>query len=87
MFVIPLMPGFLVYILVTGLQVTRDINGWQPGPIGQRGRIADNIRFVDLLDTTCLLDLQKGEEDSGRNKKLKPTTYINHMRVILIFDI
>jgi hypothetical protein len=32
--IIPSMPGFLVYVLVTG-----DIHGWQPGPIGQVGRI------------------------------------------------
>jgi hypothetical protein len=31
---IPSMPGFLIYVLVTG-----DIHGWQPGPIGQAGRI------------------------------------------------
>lgn len=30
----PSMPGFIVYVLVTG-----DIHGWQPGPIGQSGRI------------------------------------------------
>lgn len=28
------MPGFVIYVLVTG-----DIHGWQPGPIGQVGRI------------------------------------------------
>lgn len=28
------MPGFIIYVLVTG-----DIHGWQPGPIGQAGRI------------------------------------------------
>jgi hypothetical protein len=33
-FLFPLMPGIVVYILVTG-----DIHGWQPGPIGQVGRI------------------------------------------------
>jgi hypothetical protein len=32
--IIPSLPGFLVYVLVTG-----DIHGWQPGPIGQVGRI------------------------------------------------
>lgn len=32
--IIPSIPGFLVYVLVTG-----DIHGWQPGPIGQVGRI------------------------------------------------
>jgi len=30
----PSMPGFFLYVLVTG-----DIHGWQPGPIGQAGRI------------------------------------------------
>lgn len=34
LFMIPSIPGFLVYVLVTG-----DIHGWQPGPIGQVGRI------------------------------------------------
>jgi len=34
LFIIPSIPGFLVYVLVTG-----DIHGWQPGPIGQVGRI------------------------------------------------
>lgn len=38
MFMLPLMPGFLVYVLVTG-----DIHGWQPGPIGQGGRIIVTI--------------------------------------------
>ncbi len=28
------MPGFLLYVIVTG-----DIHGWQPGPIGQLGRV------------------------------------------------
>lgn len=28
------MPGFVLYVLVTG-----DIHGWQPGPIGQLGRV------------------------------------------------
>lgn len=32
--IVPSIPGFLVYVLVTG-----DIHGWQPGPIGQVGRI------------------------------------------------
>jgi hypothetical protein len=32
--IIPSMPGFLIYVVVTG-----DIHGWQPGPIGQSGRI------------------------------------------------
>ena len=32
--IIPSMPGFLIYVLTTG-----DIHGWQPGPIGQSGRI------------------------------------------------
>ena len=32
--IIPSMPGFILYALVTG-----DIHGWQPGPIGQVGRI------------------------------------------------
>src|SRR4051794_10425853 len=32
--IIPSMPGFILYVLVTG-----DIHGWQPGPIGQVGRI------------------------------------------------
>ncbi len=34
LFIIPSMPGFIIYVLVTG-----DIHGWQPGPIGQAGRI------------------------------------------------
>jgi hypothetical protein len=34
LFIIPSMPGFIVYVLVTG-----DIHGWQPGPIGEAGRI------------------------------------------------
>lgn len=34
MLIIPSMPGFIIYVLVTG-----DIHGWQPGPIGQAGRI------------------------------------------------
>ncbi|MEO9805784.1 MAG: hypothetical protein ABJF04_21180 [Reichenbachiella sp.] len=29
-----LLPGLILYVLVTG-----DIHGWQPGPIGERGRI------------------------------------------------
>lgn len=29
-----LMPGFILYVIVTG-----DIHGWQPGPIGQSGRV------------------------------------------------
>jgi hypothetical protein len=33
-FMLPLFPGFIIYTLVTG-----DIHGWQPGPIGQWGRI------------------------------------------------
>ena len=37
-FMVPLMPGYLIYILVTG-----DIHGWQPGPIGQSGRIIVTI--------------------------------------------
>jgi hypothetical protein len=32
--IIPSMPGFILYVLLTG-----DIHGWQPGPIGQAGRI------------------------------------------------
>ena len=32
--IIPSMPGFILYVLITG-----DIHGWQPGPIGQAGRI------------------------------------------------
>lgn len=31
---LPSMPGFILFVLVTG-----DIHGWQPGPIGQAGRI------------------------------------------------
>lgn len=31
---LPSMPGFILYVLLTG-----DIHGWQPGPIGQAGRI------------------------------------------------
>lgn len=31
---IPSIPGYLVYMLITG-----DIHGWRPGPIGQVGRI------------------------------------------------
>ena len=31
----PLLPGYMVYILVTG-----DIHGWKPGPIGFDGRVA-----------------------------------------------
>ncbi len=34
LFIIPSIPGFLVYVMVTG-----DIHGWQPRPIGQVGRI------------------------------------------------
>jgi hypothetical protein len=34
LFIIPSIPGFIIYVLVTG-----DIHGWQPGPIGQAGRI------------------------------------------------
>ena len=33
-FVLPLLPGYLVYIITTG-----DIHGWRPGPIGVSGRI------------------------------------------------
>lgn len=33
--IIPSIPGFIIYVLVTG-----DIHGWQPGPIGQVGRIS-----------------------------------------------
>jgi hypothetical protein len=29
-----LFPGFIIYIISTG-----DIHGWQPGPIGQLGRV------------------------------------------------
>lgn len=29
-----LMPGIFLYVIVTG-----DIHGWQPGPIGQSGRV------------------------------------------------
>ena len=29
-----LMPGFILYVIVTG-----DIHGWQPGPIGQYRRV------------------------------------------------
>lgn len=32
--VLPSMPGFILYVLLTG-----DIHGWQPGPIRQAGRI------------------------------------------------
>ena len=32
--VLPLLPGYLVYIITTG-----DIHGWRPGPIGVSGRI------------------------------------------------
>ncbi|HSY60595.1 MAG TPA: hypothetical protein VK796_01915 [Cytophaga sp.] len=32
---IPMLPGFIIYVLTKG-----DIHGWQPGPIGQVGRIA-----------------------------------------------
>lgn len=35
LFIITSMPGFIIYVLVTG-----DIHGWTPGPIGQAGRIA-----------------------------------------------
>jgi hypothetical protein len=34
LFIFPSIPGFIVYVLVTA-----DIHGWQPGPIGQAGRI------------------------------------------------
>jgi hypothetical protein len=37
-FMVPLMPGYIIYVLVTG-----DIHGWQPGPIGQSGRIIVTI--------------------------------------------
>lgn len=33
-----LMPGFIIYVLVTG-----DIHGWKPGPIGQEGRLIVTI--------------------------------------------
>jgi hypothetical protein len=29
-----IMPGFFLYVILTG-----DIHGWQPGPIGQLGRV------------------------------------------------
>ena len=31
---LPLLPGYLVYIITTG-----DIHGWRPGPIGVVGRV------------------------------------------------
>jgi hypothetical protein len=34
LFIMPSMPGFIIYVLATG-----DIHGWQPGPIGKVGRI------------------------------------------------
>ena len=37
-FMLPLMPGYIIYVLLTG-----DIHGWQPGPMGQSGRIIVTI--------------------------------------------
>jgi hypothetical protein len=33
-FSLPLIPGFIIFVLTTG-----DIHGWQPGPVGEIGRI------------------------------------------------
>jgi hypothetical protein len=33
-----IVPGFIIYVIVTG-----DIHGWQPGPIGQEGRLIVTI--------------------------------------------
>jgi hypothetical protein len=42
--VLPLLPGYLVYLLVTG-----DIHGWYPGPIGVGGRVTVVSTFSTLI--------------------------------------
>ena len=42
--VVPLLPSYLVYVLVTG-----NIHGWYPGPIGVGGRVAVVSVFTTLV--------------------------------------
>jgi hypothetical protein len=58
-FMVPLMPGYIIYVLVTG-----DIHGWQPGPIGQSGRIIVTIIGSWIFWTPLIYWI---------NKKLKRT--------------
>jgi hypothetical protein len=54
MLMIPLMPGFLIYVLVTG-----DIHGSQPGPVGQGGWIIVTILGSWIFWTPLVYRLYK----------------------------
>jgi hypothetical protein len=51
---LPLLPGYIVYIIVTG-----DIHGWQPGPIGYGGRVAVSSFFNVLFWLPIVFRLRK----------------------------
>ena len=62
LFIIPSIPGFLVYVMVTG-----DIHGWQPGPIGQVGRIVVTALGSWLFSTPLINWVSKRRNRKSKN--------------------
>ncbi|MFC6998459.1 hypothetical protein [Rufibacter roseus] len=60
--VLPTIPGFILYVLVTG-----DIHGWQPGPIGQVGRIIVTTVGAWMFWTPLIYWIYKKKFKNGRN--------------------
>ena len=56
---LPLMPGYIVYIIITG-----DIHGSQPGPIGFGGRVAVSSFFNILFWLFVVFKLTKKKTKS-----------------------
>jgi hypothetical protein len=59
---LPLLPGTLGYVLVTG-----DIHGWHPGPIGAGGRIAVVACFTTLWWTVVGARLTRRRREKSGN--------------------
>ena len=59
---LPLLPGYLIYVLTTG-----DIHGWHPGPIGIGGRVAVVSTFNTLIWALLVWRLTKRTRQATNN--------------------